>query len=57
MAVYDDTVSTYVALVTTNNAVPDNGWFGSGTLTATNIIKLTGVADATTVVAGEIDIT
>ena len=56
-AVYDDTVSTYIALVTTNNDVPDNGWFGSGTLTATNLIKLTGVADATDVVVGEIDFT
>ena len=56
-AVYDDTVSTYIALVTTNNDVPNNGWFGSGTLTATNLIKLTGVADATDVVVGEIDFT
>ena len=55
-AVYDDTVSTYIALVTTNNDVLMTD--GSvPVLTATNLIKLTGVADATDVVAGEIDFT
>ena len=57
IAVYDDTVSTYIDLVVLNTAVPDNGWFGSGSLTATNLIKLTGVADATDFVAAEIDFT
>ena len=56
LVVYDDTVSSYIAMVTNNVAVPDNGWFGAGSLTATNLVKLTGIADATTVVAAEIDL-
>ena len=55
LVVYDDTVSTYIAMVTNNVAVADNGWFGSGSLSAVNLVKLTGVADATSVVAAEID--
>jgi hypothetical protein len=56
LVVYDDTVSSYIAMVTNNVAVADNGWFGAGSLTAVNLVKLTGVADATTVVAAEIDL-
>ncbi|MCS5574379.1 MAG: hypothetical protein NZ789_15730, partial [Pseudomonadales bacterium] len=56
LVVYDDTVSTYIAQVTNKVAVPDNGWFGAGSLTAINVVKLTGVADATTVIAADIDL-
>jgi len=55
LAVYDDTVSTYIAMVTLNNAVADGGWAGSGTLTAVNLVKLTGIADSSTVVGADID--
>ena len=56
LVAYDDTVSTYIAMVTNNTAVADDGWFGAGTLTAVNLVKLTGVADASAVVANEVDI-
>ena len=55
LVVYDDTVSTYIAMVTNNVAVADDGWFGAGSLSAVNLVKLTGIADATGVIAGEID--
>ncbi len=55
LVAYDDTVSTYIAMVTFNNAVIDTGWAGSGTLTAVNLIKLTGIADATGLADADID--
>jgi hypothetical protein len=55
LVAYDDTVSTYIAMVTFNNAVVDTGWAGSGTLTAVNLVKLTGIADVTGIAAEDID--
>jgi hypothetical protein len=57
LVVYDDTVSTYVAMVTNTVAVAADGWFGAGSLSAVNIVKLTGQATAETVVVGDIILT
>jgi S-layer protein len=51
---YDDNVSTYVAVVTVNSVVADNAYFGVGSLDAVQLIKLTGVADNTDVVTGDL---
>jgi hypothetical protein len=54
LAVYDDTVDTYIAMVTNNVAVAADGWFGAGSLTATNLVKLSGQATAESVVESDI---
>jgi hypothetical protein len=51
---YDDNVSTYIAMVTVNSVVADGAYFGVGSLDAKQLIKLTGVADNTGVVAGDL---
>ena len=57
LVAYDDNVSTYVAMVTTNTAIPDDNWFGAGTLTAVNLVKLTGVTEASVGIAvGDVDL-
>ena len=51
---YDDNVSSYIAMVTVNSVVADGAYFGVGSLDAIEIIKLTGVADNSVIVAGDI---
>jgi S-layer protein len=51
---YDDNVSTYISMVTVNSVVADGAYFGVGSLDAKQIIKLTGIADNTTVVTGDL---
>ena len=57
IVVYDDNVSTYIAMVTTNTAVPNDTYFGAGTLTAVQLVKLTGLTEASVaIVAGDVDL-
>jgi len=52
--IYDDNVSSYIAMVTVNSVVADGAYFGVGSLDATTLIKLTGIADNTGVVTGDV---
>jgi len=56
LVVYDDGTDSYVAYVQTTAGAADNGTYASGDLTVSNMVKLVGIADSTTVVAANIDI-
>jgi len=49
LVAYDDGTDSYIAVVATSAAVADDATFAADTLTATNIVKLSGVADSLTV--------
>jgi hypothetical protein len=51
---YDDNVSSYIAMVTAISVVADGEYFGAGSLSATTLIKLTGVADNVVITAGDL---
>ena len=51
LIVYDDNVDSYLASVHIGTQTADNGLFASADLTVDNLVKLSGVADATTVTA------
>jgi hypothetical protein len=53
--IYDDNVSTYISMVTVNSVVADEAFFGVGSLDATQIIKLTGIAAASGVSTADLD--
>jgi hypothetical protein len=55
VVVYDNGVNTWVATVAAGNGALDDGYFGSGTMQATNLVQLTGVTTATLVAATDID--
>ena len=52
---YDDNVSSYIAMATLNNPVPDDGYIGSGGVDIVQLVKLTGIASATSVTANDVD--
>jgi len=52
---YDDNVSSYVAMFTVNTVVPDNGYFGAGSISAVTLVKLTGIAEASDAI-GALDV-
>ncbi len=53
---YDDGTDSYLAYVISTAGLADNGNFAAGDLTVTNLIKLAGVPDATTILTNNIDI-
>ena len=56
LVLYDDGTDSYLALVVnTSGGAVDNTTFGAGDLTAVNLVKFTGVADATSIVANDFD--
>jgi hypothetical protein len=57
LVAYDDNVSTYVAMVTTNSVIAADQYIGAGNLTAVTLVKLTGVTEASVgIAAGDIDL-
>ena len=50
---YDDGTDSYIATVRVLTTTANNTQFGSGALEATNIVKLSGVANATSIAAGD----
>jgi S-layer protein len=52
-AAYDDGTDSYIAEVTVGFVALDDGQFGIGTLTATNVLKLAGIADVTDIAAAD----
>jgi len=55
LVVYDDTVSTYIAMVSLNISTPADSWFSAGSFTAVNIVELTGLATAQSITQDEIN--
>jgi hypothetical protein len=57
LVAYDDNVSTYIAMVTTNSVIATDAYIGAGNLTAVTLVKLTGVTEASVAIAaGDIDL-
>ena len=57
LVAYDDGTDSYIAEVSVGVATPDDTAFGIGSLVAQNLVKLTGVADVTTLTtANDIDV-
>ena len=54
LVAYDDGSNSYISMVTANSVIAADSFFGAGTLDAVQIIQLTGVASATSVVTGDI---
>ena len=52
--IYDDNVDTYIALAESAASVSDNAVFGTSGLLVDNMIKLSGVADATSITASNL---
>ena len=57
LVAYDDGANSYISMVTSNSVIAADTFFGSGTLDAVQIIQLTGVAAATSVVTGDVILT
>jgi len=57
LVAYDDGSNTYISMVTSNSVVAADTFFGAGTLDAVQLIQLTGVSAATSVVGGDIILT
>ncbi len=55
LVVYDNGTDSWVATVSTNAAIADGAKATAGSLTVSNYVKLTGVSDATGLVAGDLD--
>ena len=56
LAAYDDGSHTYIArVVVGGDGAADDGKFATGELTATNLVKLSGITDVTTLAAGNFD--
>ena len=55
LVAYDDGTDTKIATVTTSAVIADGDNAASGTLTVTDYVILAGVADATDLVAGDLD--
>ena len=44
LVAWDDNTNSYIGMATTNTAVPDDGYFGSGSLAVVQLVKLSGIA-------------
>ncbi len=56
LVLYDDGTDSYLAVVVnTSGGAVDNTTFGAGDLTAVNLVKFTGVSDATSFAAADFD--
>jgi len=51
---WDDNVNTYIGRATVNSVVADDAYFGVGSIDITQLIKLTGIAASSTIVAGDV---
>jgi len=54
LVAYSDGTSTYIAAVSTAAGVANDATFAPGSLTVSSLIKLSGITDATTVIAGNL---
>ena len=54
LAIYDNNVDSFIVAVTTANIIADNANAGAADLTATRLVKLDGISDASTITAAMI---